>query len=149
MDCLVNSPSNTWKKISEELEQQGSIGRGLKIRCQNHAEIIEINSPEEFRQKSPEGGCTKMCPGILPRCDHSCRNICHVDDLEHERYRCRENCERRCPDSERHKCPHLCFVYPCPPCQIKMTRTLLCDHVIQLPCHTDIVTYSCQELVFL
>lgn len=89
MDCLVNSPSNTWKKISEELEEQGSIGPALKIRCQNHEEIIEINSPEEFRQKSPEGGCAKMCPGVLPQCDHACRKICHVFDSSHKLYQCK------------------------------------------------------------
>lgn len=147
MDCLLNSPSNTWKQIANELEEQGSIGTVLKLRCQNHGEIIEINSPEELRQKSPEGGCTKMCPGILPRCDHTCRNICHIVDRDHKLYECKEKCERHCPDSARHKCPHLCFIYPCPPCEINMERTLPCGHVINLPCCIDIVSYPCQELV--
>lgn len=147
MQCLVNSPSNTWKEISAELEEQESIGPGLKIRCQNHGDIIEINSPEEFRQKSPEGGCTKMCPGVLPRCDHVCSKICHIVDRDHVLYKCKEKCARRCPDSERHMCPHDCYVYPCPPCQITMQRTLPCGHAIELPCHIDVITYLCQEIV--
>lgn len=88
-----------------------------------------------------------MCIGVLPRCDHACRNICHVIDRDHDLYQCKEKCERHCPDSERHKCPNVCFVYPCPPCSIEIKSTLLCGHVIELPCHTDIVTYSCQVLV--
>ncbi|XP_037052517.1 NFX1-type zinc finger-containing protein 1-like isoform X2 [Bradysia coprophila] len=148
MDCLVNSPSTTWKKISDELAEQESIGPGLKLRCQNHKEIIEINSPEEFRQKSPEGGCTKMCPGVLPRCDHACRKICHVVDSEHHAYECKEKCERHCPDAEKHRCPNVCSMYPCPPCRTAMRRTLPCDHVIELPCHIDILTsYSCIVVV--
>lgn len=147
MDCLVNSPSNTWERISNELQQQGSIGPALKLCCQIHEEIFEINSPQEFREKSPEGGCTKMCPGVLPRCDHACRNICHIIDREHKMYQCKEQCERYCPDLARHKCPSLCFLYPCPPCQIGMQRILLCGHDITLPCHIDIVTYRCKELV--
>lgn len=147
MDCLVNSPSITWQQIYAELKEQESIGSGLKLRCQNHEEIIEINSPEEFRQKSPEGGCTKMCPGVLPRCDHACRNICHIIDRDHVLYQCKEQCERHCPDSARHKCPNVCLIYPCPPCQTKIQRTLPCEHVIELPCHVNIVTYACQEVV--
>lgn len=145
MDGLVNSPSNTWKRIAEELEEQESIGPVLKIRCQNHNEIIEINAPKDFRQKSPEGGCTKMCPGVLPRCDHACRKICHIVDREHELYQCQEKCERFCP--EMHKCPSICYHYPCPPCQIQMQRTLPCDHVIALSCCIDILTYSCEKVV--
>lgn len=147
MDCLVNSPSNTWKKISAELQEQECIGPVMEIRCQNHEEIIEINSPEEFRQKSPEGACMKMCPGILPRCDHACSKICHIVDRSHEMYQCKEPCERHCPDSERHKCPNVCAVYPCRPCQVQMNRTLDCGHVINLPCHVDVANYSCQLLV--
>ncbi|KAG4066118.1 hypothetical protein HA402_010320 [Bradysia odoriphaga] len=147
MDCLVNSPSNTWKKISEELQEQESIGSVLKIRCQNHQEMIEINSPDEFQKKSPEGGCTKMCPGILPRCDHACRNICHIRDRLHEDYRCPEDCERRCPDPEKHKCAFVCHIFPCPRCEVKMKRNLPCGHVKNLPCHVDIITYSCELLV--
>lgn len=147
MECLVNSPSNTWREIAEELKQQESIGTVVKIRCPNHKEDIEINAPEEFRQKSPEGGCTKMCPGVLPRCDHSCRNICHGVDTSHELYECKESCERHCPDSKRHKCPHICYIYPCPPCQVEMVRTLLCGHIVSLPCHVDVVKHSCKTLV--
>lgn len=147
MDCLVNSPSKTWERISTELQEQGSIGTGVKLWCQNHEEIIEVKSPEEFREKAPEGGCTKMCKGVLPRCDHACRKMCHIVDKEHKMYQCKEQCERHCPDSARHKCPNLCFLYPCPPCQTKMKRSLLCGHDIELPCHIDTVTYQCGVLV--
>ncbi|KAJ6649215.1 NFX1-type zinc finger-containing protein 1 [Pseudolycoriella hygida] len=147
MDCLVNSPSATWKKISEELERQGSIGTSIPIKCRNHEEIIEIKSPEEFRQKSPEGGCTKMCPGVLPRCDHACRKICHIIDRFHELYNCPERCERRCPDTEQHKCPYVCSIYPCPPCNVKMERILPCGHVTELSCHIDIDNYECDVQV--
>lgn len=147
MDCLVNSPCDTWKKISEELTEQDSIGSVMKIRCENHEEIIEINSPEEFRRKSPEGGCTKMCPGILPRCNHKCRNICHIVDRSHELYECKRDCERRCPDAEKHSCPFACYVYPCPPCEVKMKRNLPCGHVEDLSCHIDINDYLCEVVV--
>ncbi|CAG7834108.1 unnamed protein product [Allacma fusca] len=147
MDCLVKSQSKTWDQISQELEAQDSIGDCMKLKCQIHGEIIEIRCAEDFLLKSPEGGCTKMCPGVLPKCNHSCRKICHIIDRDHKEYQCKLPCDRVCIDMAKHPCPHPCFRYPCPPCESKIVRKLPCGHNCLLPCYVEYNQHKCEELV--
>ena len=147
MDCLLGSNSKTWESIANELEQQESIGRQLNLRCQIHGEIITIDKPDDFREKSPNGGCLKPCPGALPNCEHPCEKVCHADDQEHVNYKCLLDCQRSCADPAKHPCPHRCWKIPCPPCEVQMIRSLPCGHDVSLPCGRDVASYKCLELV--
>ena len=108
MNCMLASKSETWSKIADELTEQGSLGEELELKCQIHGDVIKVKSPEDFQLQSPEGGCTKDCPGILAFCDHPCRLTCHVQDRDHKEYKCEFPCAKKCP--EGHPCPHKCPV---------------------------------------
>lgn len=147
MDCLLGSKSKTWESIAEKLESHQSIGRQLNLRCQIHGDLMPIDRPEDFGEKSPNGGCLKPCPGVLPNCEHECQKICHVVDREHVEYKCKFNCQRLCADPAKHSCPHPCWKFPCPPCEVSMMRSLPCGHEVSLPCGRDVATYQCVEPV--
>jgi hypothetical protein len=72
--------------------------------------------------------------------------VCHVEDIKHEVYKCKFPCERTCVKNG-HGCPDKCFVEPCPRCKVLVETTLPCNHTLRLPCYIDTTTYNCLEEV--
>jgi hypothetical protein len=49
-----------WSPLFEMLRKDGHIYDGLPIKCQKHPDKEAlIQSPEDFDNKSPDGGCTQ------------------------------------------------------------------------------------------
>ncbi|XP_069936734.1 NFX1-type zinc finger-containing protein 1-like [Cherax quadricarinatus] len=141
MDLLCTS-SELWKKIKNDLKEESSIGNSLTLRCENHPDqLTSISSGEDFVNKSPEGGCRQICGGSLPHCKHSCPKICHMDDLQHEMYKCRVPCPKILCELD-HQCPKKCWE-KCTPCEVPVAKVLPCSHIHRIPCHVDPSSYKC------
>lgn len=75
------------------LESQNALGNSLALRCQIHREqVTRVRVANDFN-KVPEGGCSKEC-GILLNCGHTCLQICHIRDREHQTTKCKTLCDR-------------------------------------------------------
>jgi hypothetical protein len=72
--------------------------------------------------------------------------VCHVQDIEHQIYKCLFGCERLCAKNG-HSCPDKCYVDPCPPCDVLAETTLPCTHTVKLFCHIDTKSYNCVKWV--
>jgi len=139
----LTASSKTWKQIRGKLTERREVGRELKLVCEIHGTITPVSSPNDFRTKSPEGGCGVLCKTVL-NCTHECESICHINDREHAHYKCRKPCLKLCGNN--HSCREKCFV-KCPPCNVKMEKTLPCEHVLAMPCHRDPTQVNCLVLV--
>ncbi|XP_053404555.1 NFX1-type zinc finger-containing protein 1-like [Mercenaria mercenaria] len=135
--------STLWKRITDEMKENGCFGNGLKLCCQNHPQdnAIVAVEPGDFK-KAPEGGCQKYCD-IRLKCGHVCKRYCHVLDRAHETNTCVEPCTKILCDNG-HKCPHRCFV-KCGPCQVPMDKTIpICEHQQIVPCSVNPLKFSCR-----
>lgn len=135
--------SKTWVKIRSKLAARKEIGNELKLVCEIHGNITEIQNPADFSAKAPEGGCSMICEAVLG-CTHMCESVCHTIDLNHIIYKCRKRCLKLC--SNNHQCKSKCYV-ACPPCNFKMEVTLPCQHVLTLLCHEDPTKVTCMVLM--
>lgn len=77
---------SVWRPVREELVAQGALGAALPLRCEVHGTLAAAASAADFRAKSPQGGCTRLC-GVLMACGHVCKQVCHVQDREHQKVR--------------------------------------------------------------
>ena len=91
-----------------------------------------------------EGGCMLKCATKM-NCGHTCPKMCHANDRSHSIFKCREKCARSCPAG--HPCPVKCFVN-CPPCSVKVTKTLACLHEQVAKCHGDPAKEFCYTIVW-
>ena len=66
--------SKTWQQIREKLLNRSEIGEQLELVCQIHHSVTQVSNGKEFRQKSPEGGCSVMCHTGL-KCGHICQSV--------------------------------------------------------------------------
>lgn len=98
------SKQTIWSEINAKLEQKKQIGTKMTVVCQRHRTQSDIAQGDDFIKKCPEGGCSKVC-GLLMKCSHNCPRFCHSQDLEHEKYHCRELCRKLCPSKQD---PHPC-----------------------------------------
>ncbi|XP_046472752.1 NFX1-type zinc finger-containing protein 1-like isoform X1 [Neodiprion pinetum] len=139
MDNLIVN-NEIWPKIKKTLENNDAIGSSLVLQCQNHPDqLTEIRKANDFKI-SPTGGCSRQCDTVLP-CGHTCINLCHISDRDHENYVCKEPCLKRCPNG--HRCDSGCNV-ACPPCKFSITTNIKCGHIATFPCCTDLEEYKCQ-----
>ncbi|CAG9821989.1 unnamed protein product [Phaedon cochleariae] len=144
MTMLCNN-SEIWPKINETLKNQDAIGTHLALRCQVHTDkVTRVKTAEDF-SKMPEGGCDRMCEAML-NCGHICKRLCHVEDREHQRFKCNETCERSLCEDTEHKCKKRCFEI-CGPCNYHVERTLNCGHTVFIHCHIDPAVHKCTALV--
>lgn len=118
-----------WAKVINMLRDQNSIGPTLELQCPRHpGQIIEVSTPDNFLQFSPEGGCHRQCDQRLS-CGHACINRCHSPVL-HSAVKCLESCPR-----PKQGCDHRCRL-PCgdacdPKCMERLNNlniTLSCGH---------------------
>ncbi|XP_013164299.1 PREDICTED: NFX1-type zinc finger-containing protein 1-like [Papilio xuthus] len=136
---LLKTNSELWEKIATTLENNGSLGSRLRLRCERHpAEILWIADAADF-EKFPEGGCLNKCTMNLT-CGHPCPLICHGYDRGHVNIKCTMKCERIICESG-HVCTLAC-AESCAPCSVLVTRRLPCAHDMQLRCHLDITDPS-------
>ncbi|XP_014358196.2 NFX1-type zinc finger-containing protein 1 [Papilio machaon] len=143
---ILKTNSGLWEKIASTLENNGSLGSRLRLRCERHPdEITWISDAADF-EKSPEGGCLNKCTYNLT-CGHPCPMICHGYDRGHVNTKCTLKCERILCESG-HVCPLMCAA-KCAPCVVPVTRRLPCAHDMQLPCHLEITDPSikCNTIV--
>lgn len=92
MDNLTNG-SDIWKKINTTLEEQLCIGTELVLKCQIHQDqLTRVKEGRDFLKIS-EGGCTLLC-GKRLECGHTCSSTCHITDREHDKYSCKEPCNK-------------------------------------------------------
>nr|CAD7434131.1 unnamed protein product [Timema monikensis] len=142
MDNLTQS-SAVWPKIKASLKSQEAVGPCLTLRCQVHPEQWNnAYTAADFAKHAPEGGCLKLC-NILMLCGHVCQSVCHVQNRDHNNYKCQQPCSRYPPDCKlEHRCPKRCFEN-CGKCVVKVERKLPCGHLVHLPCHVDYKLYKC------
>ena len=143
---LLARNSDLWRNIFTDMQEQGSMGRELKLSCQNHPEnTILASTPEDFG-KAPEGGCSKQCEMKLT-CGHICKHPCHPLDLEHnDQFACQQPCSKILCDLG-HRCHKICG-QPCGPCMEKVKKIIPeCEHEQQVPCSQDPSTFKCTKMV--
>lgn len=88
--------------------------------------------------------CLALCDTRL-ECGHQCVRKCHVgDDPDHESYRCRKPCAKKCEEGHPCKKNHPCFE-ECPPCPERIDRELSCGHQLNMRCSTDFKSVQCQK----
>ncbi|XP_031784747.1 NFX1-type zinc finger-containing protein 1 isoform X2 [Nasonia vitripennis] len=140
-DLLVKN--DIWPKIKGVLEEEKAIGDVLELRCQIHPDqLILVKDASDF-QKSPEGGCSKMCEVDMP-CGHRCLSVCHTRDREHKEFECRKKCLKTCPHN--HPCTLICYE-GCKACEVKVERELKCGHTVQMLCSDDPDKFKCKTLI--
>ena len=166
---LIRHQSPLWESIISDVESRGCYGNALPLYCCNHPETkYSAKKESDFNANAPNGGCKKICEIRLP-CGHSCPQICHVKDRDHDIYKCEKAVELilscghahtvPCFQSSSFRCPvqcskvmcdrgHRCKIkchYPssCGPCEEIVTKNLPnCSHVHKLECY---VSVSLQE----
>ncbi|KAH7096945.1 P-loop containing nucleoside triphosphate hydrolase protein [Auriculariales sp. MPI-PUGE-AT-0066] len=67
-----------WTKLFDFMSNKGNIYNGLPVRCERHpVRTGLLCKPEDFDEKSPDGGCLQPC-GVLLSCgQHQCPSKCH------------------------------------------------------------------------
>ena len=124
-----NSKETMFAQVLKRMKSFGLVSPQLHLKCQNHNEVIIINSPADFK-KVADGGCDKECKSRL-ECGHLCKRKCHSDDKKHRGYPCKENCSNKCDLG--HKCPKMCSEKCL--CNTLVSVTLRCGHSQLVACH--------------
>ncbi|CAH2096340.1 unnamed protein product [Euphydryas editha] len=131
---ILKANSSLWENIAKTLESQDSLGRNIKLKCENHVnQITTISCIDDF-SKVPEGGCLLKCNYNFP-CHHACPLVCHNYDRGHTDTKCQLKCERIICELQ-HVCPMMCKD-ECEPCKKMVTKTLPCGHDMQVFCYLD------------
>ena len=138
--ALMRSANDLWSEILDDMEKRGCVGRSLPLACQNHPTTITRVTTDSDFNKAPNGGCSVPCKTRLS-CGHSCQQLCHPSDPNHEEYDCRKKCARKC--ERGHPCERLCY-QDCNNCTVKVFKTIpQCRHVVIMPCHQDPAGLPC------
>ncbi|KAI8798619.1 NFX1-type zinc finger-containing protein 1 [Biomphalaria glabrata] len=121
------------------------IKESLSLSCPFHklGETI-IREFNDFK-KVPEGGCNKPC-GIRLECGHSCKRICHTDDIEHQDAVCTEPCQYRCETCHSF-ChgDHQCGMHT--NCKNLVEKIVpACGHKQMVPCYMSPNHFECIEV---
>ncbi|KAF6021737.1 hypothetical protein EB796_019959 [Bugula neritina] len=106
---MLSRGSELWKNVVNEAKEAKELGSRLLLGCHMHQNITEIQKPEDFKNKSPTGGCRLPCKKKL-NCGHICKMSCHNKDVEHKEYKCTEKCTKifwPC----NHPCPNAVMAY--------------------------------------
>ena len=138
---LLKEKSPLWRKIMDDMEEGGNVGKALTLSCQNHPQnVIQASCADDFK-KAPEGGCTVPCATRLA-CGHVCEMVCHPTDPEHKEYQCKKPCAKiLC--KRNHMCSRRCY-QDCGPCSVLVLKTLPgCGHVQKVPCYKDPSEVKC------
>ena len=143
--ALLAEKSELWKRIVEDMKQQGAIGKALKLVCKNHPErIIHAKVADDFKE-APEGGCTLRCHFRLS-CGHVCERACHPDDSDHALYKCQKDCLVELCSEHETRCNRKChFGEDCPGCPVEMEKEIpACGHRQTVPCGMPVEEFKCK-----
>ncbi|CAJ0955631.1 unnamed protein product [Ranitomeya imitator] len=141
MELLSKVP--LWSAINDVLQENGLIGKELKLQCVNHPNAATYVSKSSDFVDVPEGGCKIPCQFRL-NCGHVCPLLCHPYDQQHKNVVCRKPCAKRVCDNG-HKCRKLCSD-PCGKCEEVVQKQIpLCGHIQDVPCSMDSQEFSCKE----
>lgn len=141
---LLSAHSDIWRKIVTDLRANGRICSNLQLVCQIHHTEVRVKLASDFKKKVPNGGCQREC-NVRLECGHTCKQLCHPDDVEHENYRCIEPC-RNTINGCSHKCPKLCFEACETNCAVLVRKMLpLCGHINTMRCGQDEKRVKCKE----
>ena len=134
--------SDIWKKILDDLKNKNQTGDKLPLCCSNHPEFITtITRPDDF-QKVPEGGCSMQCNAPL-ECGHTCSLKCHIKDANHNQYKCKETCLKKCRSCGA-PCKLECFM-GCQRCEALIEKTIpRCNHTQHIPCYMEPDEFNCR-----
>lgn len=73
--------------------EQKSLGERLTLRCQIHQNrTTQVKEADDFNS-CPEGGCDGVC-GLILNCGHNCQMVCHIQNRDHQDYRCKQPCSK-------------------------------------------------------
>ena len=141
--ALLSKHSDIWSKIVADVKASDNIGNALPLECQIHRSVVHVKTAKDFKDKVPHGGCLRPCKVRL-KCGHSCKKLCHPNDIEHEQYRCGEPCRRTIKG-----CTHLCHKLCCEECEtyctVQVPKTLpVCGHVRTVNCVKDAARVECE-----
>ncbi|KAF6021735.1 ZNFX1 [Bugula neritina] len=144
---MFSSGSELWKNVVNEAKEANELGSRLLLGCHMHQNITEIQTPEDFKNKSPTGGCRLPCKKKL-NCGHICKMLCHNKDVEHKEYKCTEKCTKIFQPCN-HPCPDMCH-QECQKCLVQTLIQLSCGHTQLVHCyqtHTeeDIAEIQCLQ----
>ncbi|ODM90618.1 NFX1-type zinc finger-containing protein 1 [Orchesella cincta] len=132
--------SSTWKKIGAKLKAGGNFGTKLELICAQHGNKTKVSEQSHFAPLKL-GGCGLKCDVVL-KCAHRCLLDCYPHD--HDKYKCKQKCEKRCPF--KHQCQAGCG-QECPPCQTPVLKTLPCKHEVSIGCFEDPLRCPCPVIL--
>ena len=76
-----------WNQVFQLMDTAGQVVEGLPTKCATHGTIRTLCTPAQFKEHSPDGGCSVPCGARLP-CTHLCPLRCHVSDSQHKNVEC-------------------------------------------------------------
>ena len=140
--CKSNK-SDVWQRILGDLKNKNRLGSVFHLCCSNHPEsITTITQPKDF-QKVPEGGCSLQCNALLG-CGHRCSLKCHIKDMQHNQYVCKEGCLKQCKCCGE-PCKLECSM-GCQKCEALIEKTIPgCNHTQYIPCYMEPKEFNCKE----
>ncbi len=138
---LLAKESELWSKIVQEMRNNGIVGPALELCCQIHPDTSFLASQSTDFKNAPEGGCTRPCEFRLG-CGHVCALTCHPYDRQHEQYKCRKPCVKKCENG--HRCQKKCHK-ECGKCPVLVDKVVPgCGHIQSIPCGDSPLQFHCQ-----
>ena len=144
--AMLAEKSELWRKIVQDMKEEGTIGESLQLVCSNHPErVIHAKAVDDFK-RAPEGGCTLPCQFRLP-CGHVCERVCHPDDADHALYKCQKDCLNELCSKHQSRCDRKChYGEDCAGCPVEVEKVIpICGHWQRVPCGTPEGRFKCQE----
>lgn len=95
---------------------------------------IQAKEPMDFSLLKA-GGCNQKCNFRFNSCGHSCENLCHTLDKEHENeFKCVKTCLNKLNCG--HECPKSCEqIDECGDCKVIVKKHIAqCNHEIFVSC---------------
>ena len=65
-----------FQQFLAQMEEQGTMGTSLRLRCAAHNTLTVVSDPEQFKLSSEDGGCQLIC-GMRQACGHGSVNSRH------------------------------------------------------------------------
>lgn len=136
-----------WDELVANLKRDGGIGDALELRCQIHGTKSMVKTRDDFRIRSPSGGCSIMC-NARSRCGHTCERPCHILDNEEHitmQLKCSARCNRTC--AKGHRCLDIChYTEECGGCYVKVEKLRPdCGHIVRVPCSVNPSSVECHK----
>ncbi|EFI27390.1 CbxX/CfqX family protein [Coprinopsis cinerea okayama7 len=104
-----------WTKLLDMLVDMNSFHSGLPVYCPRHPDRKQVlETPEQFDEKVPDGGCVEPCSAMLNCNIHKCPSKCHHLS-DHSKIKCDMMVPLQCPRG--HKLARKCFDTLVPDCK--------------------------------